>query len=268
MTGGPLELLFICDREDRTSSTATLNPTAWHAQFVQFFMRLIRDFSAEGILLRSVPPYALQSGGRETFAPTLGAARQHFDEIADSADLRMLVHARLIEAEGDLGERFETFRQSVLTRSHDAGAIATDMVAVRRSLAKQHEAGDAWEIRRRPGGLAEVELAAEFLQLMHARPTPELLVHGLIPTFEAAGKHDLIDTQTASELVGAATLWQNLEGYFQMTCGDAFDPESASEDQKAVIADICGVGHFDDLGDLISEIALATARILDRTFAG
>ena len=268
VTGGPLELLFICDREDRASSTATLNPTAWHAQFVQFFMRLIREFSAEGILLKPVPPCALESGGRETFAPTLAAARQHFDEFADSADLRMLVHARVFEAEGDLRDRFEEFRHSVLTRSHDAGALAADMVAVRRSLAQRHEAGDSWEIRRRPGGLADLELAAEFLQLTHARHTPEVLVHGLVPTFEAAGRHGLIDAQAASGLVGAATLWQNLEGYFQMTSGEAFDPESASEDQKAAIADMCGVGHFDELGDLIAETALGTARIVDRTFAG
>ena len=268
VTGGPLELLFICDREDRASSTATLNPTAWHAQFVQFFMRLIREFSAEGILLKPVPPCALESGGRETFAPTLAAARQHFGEFEDSADLRMLVHARVFEAEGDLRDRFEEFRHSVLTRSHDAGALAADMVAVRRSLAQRHQAGDSWEIRRRPGGLADLELAAEFLQLTHARHTPEVLVHGLVPTFEAAGRHGLIDARAASGLVGAATLWQNLEGYFQMTSGEAFDPESASEDQKAVIADMCGVGHFDELGDLIAETALGTARIVDRTFAG
>ena len=268
VTGGPLELLFICDREGRASSTATLNPTAWHAQFVQFFMRLIREFSAEGILLKPVPPCALESGGRETFAPTLAAARQHFGEFEDSADLRMLVHARVFEAEGDLRDRFEEFRNSVLTRSHDAGALAADMVAVRRSLAQRHEAGDSWEIRRRPGGLADLELAAEFLQLTHARQTPEVLVHGLVPTFEAAGRQGLIDARAASGLVGAATLWQNLEGYFQMTSGEAFDPESASEDQKAVIADMCGVGHFDELGDLIAETALGTARIVDRTFAG
>ena len=268
VTGGPLELLFICDREDRASSTATLNPTAWHAQFVQFFTRLIREFSAEGILLKPVPPCALESGGRETFAPTLAAARQHFDEFADSADLRMLVHARVFEAEGDLRDRFEEFRHSVLTRSHDAGALAADMVAVRRSLAQRHEAGDSREIRRRPGGLADLELAAEFLQLTHARHTPEVLVHGLVPTFEAAGRHGLIDARAASGLVGAATLWQNLEGYFQMTSGEAFDPESAPEDQKAVIADMCGVGHFDELGDLIAETALGTTRIVDRTFAG
>ena len=268
VTGGPLELLFICDREDRASSTATLNPTAWHAQFVQFFMRLIREFSAEGILLKPVPPCTLESGGRETFAPTLAAARQHFGEFEDSADLRMLVHARVFEAEGDLRDRFEEFRHSVLTRSYDAGALAADMVAVRRSLAQRHEAGDSWEIRRRPGGLADLELAAEFLQLTHARHTPEVLVHGLVPTFEAAGRQGLIDARAASGLVGAATLWQNLEGYFQMTSGEAFDPESASEDQKAVIADMCGVGHFDELGDLIAETALGTARIVDRTFAG
>ena len=268
VAGGPLELLFVCDRETRPPATATLDPTAWHAQFVQFFAQLIRGLSAEGILFKPLPPRVVQSEGRKTFAPTLGTIRQHFDETADSADLRMLVHARTIEAEGDLGDRFETIRHSVLTRSHDTGAIAAHMVAIRKGLAQQHKAGDAWEIRHRPGGLAEVEMAAEFLQLTHARHAPEALVHGLIPAFEAAGKHGLIDTRAASGLVEAGTLWQNLEGYFQMTCGKAFDPESATEDQKAVIADMCGAGHFDELGDKIAEIARGTAHILDQIFAG
>ena len=155
----------------------------------------------------------------------------------------------------------------MLARRHDRDGLLTEISDIRRRLANFQETGNPWETRQRPGGLAELELAAEYLQLANAHATPGVLVHGLAATFEAAGEHRLIDAGTAAELAQAATLWQNLEGYFRMTCGGEFRPEDASGEQQEVIAEMCGVQRFGELSGLLPETALATARALDRLFA-
>ena len=265
--GRPLQLMFVCSHKPGPVSAGGLAPAAWHEQFVQFFLRLMRDFSSEGILLTVAPPYSRPGNEGKTAACRISALQEHFNTAGAPAELRMLVHARVWEPDGETGERFETFRKSVLARRHDRDGLLTEISDIRRRLANFQETGNPWETRRRPGGLAELELAAEYLQLANAHATPGVLVHGLAATFEAAGEHRLIDAGTAAELAQAATLWQNLEGYFRMTCGGEFRPEDASGEQQEIIAEMCGVQRFGELSGLLPETALATARALDRLFA-
>ena len=266
--GGPLQLMFVCEHGQGPIAADAMSPAAWHEQFVHFFLRLIRDFSSEGILLQASPPYSVPAGDRATAACTMNALKQHFDGPAAPSDLRMLVHARVWEADGGLGKRFEEFRVSTLARPRDPDALVAEISKIRKELAQSHENGGHWETRRRPGGLAELELGAEYLQLAHAHRTPAVLVQGLSETFEAAGEHGLVDGGMATELSQAVSLWQNLEGYFRMTCGGEFRPESATEEQKSIIADMCGGGRFDELSGLLSHTALGTARLIDRLLAG
>ena len=266
--GAPLRLMFACEHGQGPAAGGGMAPAVWHEQFVQFFLRLIRDFSSEGILLQASPPWSLPAADHDTAACTIKALRQHFDSRATPAHLRMLVHARVWEPDGEPGKRFEALRKSVLARPHDLDALVADISGVRKDLAQARQAADRWETRRRPGGLAELELAAEYLQLAHARNTPAVLVHGLAETFEAAREHSLIDAGPAAELTQAATIWQNLEGFFRMTSGEAFQPESASPEQQDIIAEMAGVDRFSELFDLLPETARRTARILDRLFDG
>ena len=265
--GGPLSLMFVCDRREGPTQTGAISASAWQEQFVHYFQRLIRDFSSEGILLKVMPPYSFPGKAGGTAACRITALQEHFDTTASTADLRMLVHARVWTPDGDLGERFEALRKTMLARAHDLDSIVAGILSIRKDLAQVKDTAGHWETRRRPGGLAELEMAAEYLQLAHGRNSPAVLVHGLTETFEAAGNNGLIDAGTASELAQTTTLWQNLEGFFQMTCGDVFQPESASEEQKTIIADMCGVARFDELFDLVPETALRTARTLDQLFA-
>ncbi|MYA16478.1 MAG: hypothetical protein F4Z28_06740 [Gammaproteobacteria bacterium] len=265
--GSPLELLFVCDYGQPSSIATAPEPAVRHAQLVQFFMRLIRDFSSEGILFEPLPAYILKGQDPETAAPSLRSMEQHFDGQKGPFDRRMLIHARVLEAEGDLGTRFDAFRRSVLNRPPGSTPIAADMAAIRADLMRKHRTEDAWETRYRPGGLAEVELAAEYLQLAHGHDTPEIQVSGLAETFEAAGQYRLIDPIAADELAGAAQLWQNVEGFLRMTWAGAFDPGSASPEQKRTLAGICGLDDFRELQERIRETALKTARRLDELLA-
>ena len=264
-TGGPLHLLFLYDHDP--ASLSGLSPQAWHTQLLHRLMRLVGDLSPEGILYEARSVYSLPGAGHDT-ACAVPALREHFDNLPSVADLRMLTHARVIEAESDLGASFEAFRRSALARSHDQSAIATDIASTRAREAQQHDADDIWEVRHGPGGLADMELAAEYLQLAGAERASGVLAGGLVPTFEAAAEQRLIDAGAARDFAKAATLWQNLDGFFRMACADAFDPRSAPPDQKTTIAEACGVDNFDALPAVIADTAHRAATHLDALLAG
>ena len=259
--GAPLRLLFLYDHDPVPPGGMTLSPEAWHEQLRQRLMLLVRNLSPEGILYEPVPGYALQ-GEQAGNAYSLSRLRQHFADAAPAADLRMLTHARVVEAEDGLGEEFADLRRAVLSGPNDLEAIASDVASTRQSnLADARRSrtrrGDPWAIGRVEGGLDDIVLAAEFLQLAGA--APETGVNTLAETFENARRRGLLADDAARDLTDAALLWRNLDGFFRMTCAGAFDPRSATTEQKAIVAGMCGVASFESAPAKIAETARRSA---------
>lgn len=255
-TGGPLRLLFLYDNDPLPPGVMPLAPDAWHQQLFGRLMVLIRALSPEGTLFEAVPGYALY-GDDAGEAHALTAFRQRFADAPPVADLRMLTHARVVEAEDGLGEDFEALRQSVLSRANDVAAIAADVAAARRSGLRP---AGPWDVARLEGGLADIVLAAEYLQLAGA--SPETGVATLAETLARSGDRGLLAGDAARDLIDSAALWQNLDGFFRMTCAGAFDPDAATLEQKAIIAGMCGTVAFEDVADAIAAASRRSARHL------
>ena len=262
--GNPLQLLFVYDPGPEQAVGRSSTPEAWHEQYLQRFMRLVRNLSPEAVLYEAVPPYPLPGRDGKVAACPLPALRNYFNGAPEPSDLRMLVHARVIDADGDLGERFEAFRRSALVREHDRDALAAHLVAARERVSERHRVGDIWDVRNRPGGLADVEMLGEYLNLTGIATAPELLVNALVPTFQAAAEHRLIDASVAADLSDATRLWQCLDGYLRMTSAGSFDPRSASAELCAIIARACGVDRFDSLPAQMDDVARRVVDCFER----
>ena len=87
-------------------------------------------------------------------------------------------------------------------------------------------------------------------------------------TLGRAGERGLLDGDAAGDLIDAATLWQDLDGFFRMTSADAFDPHAATSEQKAIIAGMCGVATFEDVADAIAAASQRSARHLRTLWIG
>ena len=249
-TGAPLRLLFLYAHDPVPDGVMSLSPEDWHEQLLLRLMLLVRNLSPEKILYDLQPVYPIEGSG----ACSLHALRQHFSSAVAPADLRMLTSARVIHAEGDLADAFAVLRHDVLARSHDLAAIAADISTVRHTGPQR---GDTFSVTGLAGGLADVELAAEYLELAGA--APESGVPALRETFEAARERSLLEGSVASDLIEAASLWQNLDGFLRMTRASPFDPQSAPDEQKAIVAEMCGVTRFEMAPARIDETASRTA---------
>ena len=165
--------------------------------------------------------------------------------------------------EGDLDTDLEALRQSVLTARRDPESTVAALAAERRG-----QPTGSWDVVDRLGGLKDLELGSEALQLgLGAR---EVLVNGIGPTFEAAARSSsVLDTASAGQLAEAAALWQNVDGFIRMSSGSgAFDPGSLPPDQRQTLAEIAGVEDFEALPDVIAETAERTARLVTELLDG
>ena len=258
--GAPLGLLFVYDN-DAVPSTAALTADEWHEQLVQRLLRLFGEMSPDGILYGTVAPYRAD-GNRNAWS--MDALAERFGEPRP-ADLRMLTHARVIAADGSLGEDFEALRQGVLGREHDLDAVASDVADVRRRFVLPEDTADIWDVGRLRGGPSDLQLGAEFLQLAGA--VPDDSVGGLAATFEQAGRQELLGAAVADELARHARFWQNLSGFFRMTSTGPFDPNATTHEHRQTIAELAGTEDFDVLPGMVTEIARRTASHLDHILA-
>ena len=255
-TGAPLRLLFLYDQE-RLPASLGVDPRTWHRQLLQRLMRAVRGLSPEGILFERVEPF---TGGDDTGSAWALSDLQAFLEApGPTADLRMLADARVIVAEEGLGGDFDALRQIVLSGAGDRGVMPGERAS----------GGDGpWDVRHRPGGLDDVELAADVIKMTLGSRVPAVLATALGDAFATAVEEGLLDEEAATQLTDAARLWQNIDGFLSMVCVGTFDATAASAEQRRTLAKIGGVDDFDALPDAIAATAELAARHVAEVLAG
>ncbi len=263
--GAPLQLLFVYDHDPIPAGAITDSPQAWHEQLLQRFMVLVRDLSSDGLLYEAMPPRALRLDGELISAIPMQRLREYLEAPPDPVELRMLAHARVIAAEHDLGADFSTLRQQVLARGTGLRPTVRDISELRRQATQRIDAANIWAVGTFRGGLGDLELAAEYLEIAGGAPHSEPV--GLRETFEEAAHRGLLETDAARDLIEAATLWQNLDGFFRMTCGGAFNPAAITVEQQQTIAELAGADSFEHLLRLIAETAVRTSVRIHELFA-
>ena len=172
------------------------------------------------------------------------------------ADLRRLLHARCVFAEGKpgLAERFAAARRDLLSRS----AVRSALLIKLSSAPDTAPEPGLLSHREMSGGAADVRRAARFLQLKHSAEVPDLLALDRPGVFRAAGESGLIPEAAGERLADAAILWQDLGGILQLVGERAFEGGTATNEVQAVVAQAAGE---DDFGALTSRIRRVAARI-------
>ena len=267
-TGRALELLLVHDYDGVWLGPQSVDLEDAYSQVRQLFRRLVSELSPEGMLFEVGHAEQAGQAGRagslgSTKAASISRLRKLYGGDMAVSDLRGFVHARALVGEDKLGLAFEALRREVLSRPRDPRRIANSLENDRANLLAAASGKSLWEVCEIPGGLKEVEFAAECLQLALAARHEEILVRGLVPIFETAARQGLLDPQAADDLVAAVHLWQNLDGFICMTSPGSFDPDEASAEQKRTMVEFCGVRDFSQIPNLITDTAMKTSRQLD-----
>jgi len=259
--GGPLRILLVYDIA-RASTGAPVDPQAWHTSLLQRFVRVYGELSPSALLYEPSPPW--HGHGNANSAYSLGALEEHYADAPSTDDLRTLVHARVVFADGDLGERFEAVRQAILGRKRQLDALGEALAALRPKRAE-----GPWDVLGAPGGLADIELLVEHLHLVAAAAAPgglEMLDDGLVAALEAGAKHGLIDETVAAELAGATRLWRNFDGFMRMVAVDR-NPTLLSPEEQSTLAQVCDGVAFEDLVRSLAATRQRSAAHIDAWFS-
>ena len=263
--GSDLDLLFLYDHDRGATESDGPRPLAPGDYFARLCRRLIGAIAsptAEGRLYE-VDMRLRPSGNAGPIACSLDAFEAYHRDNAWTWERQALTRARVVHADGDLGETFAAAARAVLVQPRARGALAADVAAMRERIRRERGGGGVRSIGHMRGGLLDIEFIAQFLQLLHAADTPDVLARDPLSVFAVAGAEGLIGRDIADELTEAAALWRNLDGLLRLTVEGDFADANATASFRRVAGRSCGAAVFDALADSVDETARRTARHFD-----
>ncbi len=167
-----LDLIFLYDADGRTDGPDSIPNDQFFAELAQKVIRDLAGSPETGALYRvdtRLRPY----GGSGPLAVSLDAFTSYFSGPAATWERMALTRSRPLFSTGTFRTEVSATIRDLLTKPGPGReAIAEEVLAMRLKI------GDAKgpnELKRGAGGLVDIEFLVQFLQLVHAPESPEIL---------------------------------------------------------------------------------------------
>jgi glutamate-ammonia-ligase adenylyltransferase len=118
------------------------------------------------------------------------------------------------------------------------------------------------------GGLMDIEFAAQFLGLAHAREWPELLDVSTRAVISRAGDLGLLSADDAAVLADAHRLFTDVTQIMRLTIAGPFDPATAASGVKRRLATAAALPDFETLAAALNEARHFTRGVCGRVLGG
>lgn len=217
----------------------------WDAStfFGRFTQRLIAALSsptAEGQLY-DVDMQLRPSGTKGPVAVSFAAFGDYYQGEAETWELLALTRARVVWATSDaFGRDASGAITAALRRPRDRKRTAHDVREMRVLLERERPAKGAWDLKLGPGGMVDIEFAAQFLQLVHADAGGPLAPN-TAEALAAMGAAGLADPAPLAALADAWRLQQDLTQLLKVALGDDPDPGQEPKAFQVLLARAGGV---------------------------
>jgi glutamate-ammonia-ligase adenylyltransferase len=164
-----------------------------------------------------------------------------------------LTRARVVSGTPELAARVTAVIRDVLRRPRQP-AMAHDVAAMRRTIAKEKGDADRWDLKYAAGGLIDLEFIAQYLQLAHGAEAPEIFDTATAAVFDKAVRAGRLSVEDAEVLRPATRLYQDLGQVLRLCVAPPFDPEAAGAGLKDLLARAADVPDFTTLEAYLAEM--------------
>src|SRR5262249_4251548 len=125
---------------------------------------------------------------------------------------------------------------------------------------------DRWNLKYVAGGLIDIEFIAQYLQLIHAAQTPDILDTSTTQVLDKAWRLGLLKGEDAEVLRRAVRLYHDLTQILRLCLPGGFDPNAAAPGLIGLLAGAAAVPDFATLdaflGDTPPKVRASFNRIL------
>ncbi len=250
-----LDLIVVYDFDHDHPESSGRRPLYGAQYFSRLTQRLIGALTARtnyGVLYQ-VDMRLRPSGRSGPLATQIAGFADYQEHEAWTWEHMALTRARVVAAPGEFGKRVEGVIRRILCRERDAQAVAVDVLEMRNAIAVEKGDGDRWDLKHAAGGLVDIEFIAQYLQLVHAGQTPDLLDQSTARVLDNAWRLGILEAQDAEVLRPAVRLYQSLTQILRLCLPRPFDPASEAPGFMALLCRAADVPDFAALDAFLAE---------------
>ncbi|WP_338698725.1 bifunctional [glutamine synthetase] adenylyltransferase/[glutamine synthetase]-adenylyl-L-tyrosine phosphorylase [Bradyrhizobium sp. 26S5] len=265
-----LDLILLYDFDSEAPDSDGERSLHGAQYFARFTQRLISAFTTRtnyGVLYE-VDMRLRPSGRAGPVASRIDAFADYQEREAWTWEHMALTRARVISSSPAFRGQIEAIIRRVLTRPRDAASTAADVADMRRAIALEKGEDDVWDLKLAAGGLVDIDFIAQYLQLAHASVKPEILSVSTLQVLEHAARLGLLGQSEAEILRSAARLYHDLTQILRLCVTGKFNPETAGEDLRRVMARAGDAPDFSALEARLRETQSEVRRVFNAIVGG
>jgi len=191
-----LDLIVIFDGAgvETSDGPRPLATRAYYARLTQALVTALSAPMAEGRLYE-VDMRLRPSGRQGPVATSVEGFKSYQQSEAWTWEHLALTRAHALAGEPSLMAEVEAFRRALLAQSARRDGVLEDVADMRRRLAQAKPGEGVWDVKSGPGGLMDIELAAQSMALRAGAPQRDVLGQlgvGHSADLILAGDHDVL----------------------------------------------------------------------------
>ena len=208
-----LDLVFLFEEDGATQGgSQSVTSAEFVDEVIRRMLRALGDHASGGGLY-GVDTRLRPHGGGGLLAVTLGAFEDYLRGPAQTWERMALTRARVVYSTGEFGyEVTEAIREG-LGLPLDPEATRRDVLAMRKRLEDSASSND---LRRGPGGLADVEFLVQYLWLRQARGEPLIVRPNVWDAIEWLRRSGFLPRDAAADLLASYDFYRALEGRLRL----------------------------------------------------
>ena len=241
-----VDLIYVYSSDEGHAGSLSLHE--YYGRLSQMVTRAVAEITGDGFVFR-VDLRLRPEGGSGAICNSLAAAESYYETFGRTWERQALLRARPAAGDRTLGARFlKTVEPFVFPRS--SGPRTLDEIRSLRQQFVDSTRHPGWNVKLGQGGIRDVELVAQALQLLYAGKRPDLRERATLPALHKLGLAGLLTAQEVRTLSDAYHLWRAVEHRIQLEQGaqtHELPVEPAGRDRLARRLGLAGHAELDAL---------------------
>ena len=231
------------DGPDGASGLKGWDAVTFYGRFTQRLIAALSSQTAQGGLYE-VDMQLRPSGTKGPVAVSFAAFEDYYAAEAETWELLALTRARVIWSTSQgFADAAQGAVHAALRRPRDRPTAAADVREMRALMARERPPKGEWDLKLIPGGLVDIEFAAQYLQLAHAGEGGPLESNtaAALAAFRESG---LGPAKPLAHLEAAWRLQQDLTQLLKVALADGADPAAEPAAFRRLLARAGGAHDF------------------------